>query len=410
MSIITRRTILSLAGLLVLLGAAAQARAADAPASPWDLTKLSQAPAVTWLDDKSPIRALLYVGEPFHGKPTHVFAYYATPGTLAGDPSKDKNLPAIVLLHGGGGSAFKNWAEMWAKRGYAAIAMDLSGEQPIEGKNTRARLPDGGPDQSDESKFGHMDEPVTENWSYHAVANAILAHSLIRSLPGVDAERTAVTGISWGGYLTCIVASVDHRFKAAVPVYGCGFLHENSYWKPGIMAKMPAAARDRWVKLYDPSSYLAECTTPIFFVNDTNDFAYPLDSYMKSFDLVKCEKNILLSTTMKHGHAEGWSPPEIAAFVDTHLNKAKPLPHVTALSVPDGGLIAEVATHTALKSAVMHYTTDTSPINKRTWHDVPSEVFQGKCTAKLPADYTLAFFTVTDERDLAVTSVVLIAK
>jgi len=29
-----------------------------------------------------------------------------------------------------------------------------------------------------------------------------------------------VTGISWGGYLTCIVAGIDDRLKAAVPVYG----------------------------------------------------------------------------------------------------------------------------------------------------------------------------------------------
>lgn len=31
-------------------------------------------------------------------------------------------------------------------------------------------------------------------------------------------------------YMTCIAAGLDNRFKAAVPVYGCGFLHENSVW------------------------------------------------------------------------------------------------------------------------------------------------------------------------------------
>ena len=94
-----------------------------------------------------------------------------------------------------------------------------------------------------------------------------------------------MTGISWGGYLTCIVAGVDNRFKAAVPVYGCGFLHENSAWLDRL-AKMTPDQRDRWIELWDPSRYLPAVSMPILFVNGTNDFAYPLDSYMKSFDAV----------------------------------------------------------------------------------------------------------------------------
>ena len=156
---------------------------------------------------KAPVRSMLYAGEPYEGKATHVFAYYATPGTLAGDTSRDKDLPAVVLVHGGGGTAFREWAELWVKRGYAAIAMDLAGNRPMEGKNPHepkigSDLSDGGPDQGDEEKFGNIDKAVTEQWSYHAVAAAIRAHSLIRSFPEVDPERTAVTGISWGGYLT----------------------------------------------------------------------------------------------------------------------------------------------------------------------------------------------------------------
>ena len=204
--------------------------------TPWDLAALSAAPPFNWADKTSEVRSLYYKSVPFHGKPTRVFAYYATPGTLAGDTSKDKELPGIVLVHGGGGQAFKEWAELWAKRGYAAIAMDLAGCGP-----DKNRLEDGGPDQSDKTKFGAIDLPVTEQWTYHAVANVILAHSLIRSFEEVDADRTALTGISWGGYLTCIVAGLDNRFQAAVPVYGCGFLHENSVWLDRLNNKMTAS-------------------------------------------------------------------------------------------------------------------------------------------------------------------------
>src|SRR5262249_55644912 len=45
--------------------------------------------------------------------------------------------------------------------------------------------------------------------------------SLLGRLPEVDPDRIGVTGISWGGYLTGLVAGLDDRLKAAVPVYGC---------------------------------------------------------------------------------------------------------------------------------------------------------------------------------------------
>ncbi|MDX1947417.1 MAG: alpha/beta fold hydrolase, partial [Pirellulaceae bacterium] len=315
------------AGLVL---AASSARGEKIPASPrlpetspWNLAELGEPPVVEWIDRAGPVRSLFYAGEPYGGKPTRVFAYYATPGTLAGDTKADQKLPAVVLIHGGGGTAFREWAELWAKRGYAAIAMDTAGYRPIEGKNAnqrenRTRLPDGGPDQGDGEKFGSIDKDPAEQWSNHAVAAAIRAHSLIRSFPEVDAERTAVTGISWGGYLTCIVAGVDTRFKAAVPVYGCGFLGDNSAWL-GQFAKMTPEQRERWLKLWDPSRYLPAVTMPILFVNGTNDFAYPLDSYQKSIDAVPGTKRVRVTVNMPHGHQAGWAPAEIGLFIDQHL-------------------------------------------------------------------------------------------
>jgi dienelactone hydrolase len=201
--------------------------------SPWDLKKLSEPPTFEWIDAKGPVQSLYYAGEKFRGHPTRVFAYYASPATLDPKAAQGKRYPAVVLLHGGGGTAFRDWAKLWAKRGYAAVAMDLAGHQPIEGKSpydvkNLSPLADGGPDQAEEGKFGSINKPPTEQWTFHAVSAALRAHSLIRSFPEVDADRTAVTGISWGGYLTLIVAGVDGRFKAAVPVYGCGHLEETA--------------------------------------------------------------------------------------------------------------------------------------------------------------------------------------
>ena len=130
-------------------------------------------------------------------------------------------------------------------------------------------------------------------------------------------ERTAVTGISWGGYLTCIVAGLDQRFKLAMPVYGCGFLHENSAWVAPQFDPMTPERRAKWISLWDPSRYIGAATMPVVFLNGTNDFAYPLDSYAKTCRLVRGTKHFSIQLQMPHGHIFDF--PEFFLFVDQYL-------------------------------------------------------------------------------------------
>ena len=136
---------------------------------PWDLDALkNDVPAMKWLRQDQPVHSLIYAGENYKGHPTEVFAFYASPITL-GEAKPGAKFPGVVLIHGGGGTAFADWAYLWAKRGYAAIAMDLAGARPprsgvrSEDRRTRAainpipksrtRLPNGGPDQGHPEKF-----------------------------------------------------------------------------------------------------------------------------------------------------------------------------------------------------------------------------------------------------------------
>ncbi|MDA0833426.1 MAG: alpha/beta fold hydrolase [Planctomycetota bacterium] len=381
--------------------------------TPWDLEALSIPPDFEWVDETSPVQSLFYAGEPYDGHPTRVFAYYATPGTLAGDTSNDGHLPAVVLVHGGGGTAFREWAELWAKRGYAAIAMDLAGHRPIEGKNAHQRenrtpLEEGGPNQGDDEKFGSIGKPPEEQWPYHAVASVLRAHSLIRSFPEVDANRTAVTGISWGGYLTCIVAGVDSRFKAAVPVYGCGFLGDNSAWVDRL-SKMTDDERNRWLELWDPSRYLPAVSMPILFVNGTNDFAYPLDSYKKSYDLVTGEKRLRITVKMPHGHPPGWAPEEIGLFVDQHLRDGISLTHIGPMAINDGRVQIVYQSDTKLTKAELHYTTGSEPVNMREWETIQVKWNEAAVVFDvLPETATAWFITVTDERGAIVSGEVIL--
>ena len=371
--------------------------------TPWDVKALSQAPEFKWIEKDKPLKSLSYRGLNYQGKPTSVFAYYASPTdfgkSTAKKPATTTKYPAVVLVHGGGGRAFEQWVQLWAKRGYVAIAMDLAGKG-AGGK----RLPDGGPDQGHPQKFSTIDEPKENQWSYHAVANVLLAHSLLRSFEGVDVDRIGVTGISWGGYLTCIVAGVDSRFRFAMPVYGCGYLRDNSVWKESEFGKMTKAQSDKWNKLWDPASYLASAKMPVMFLNGTNDFAYPMDSYAKSCALVKTEKNYSIQLNMKHGHIFDFK--EFFVFADQYLNQGTPMHVVGSPAVTNKRLSVEVESKTKLISARLHYTTEAHSNNRgRKWTSVNLQV-QGKRVQGQapPENATVWYVEVVDERGMVASS------
>lgn len=393
----------------VALGAMAPALARDVPViqradtlpptTPWDLEALSRPPEFEWSAGEE-VRSMFYKGQPYQGKPTRVFAYYATPGSIAGDPSLDRDLPGVVLVHGGGGTAFPHWAKLWASRGYAAIAMDLG----IRGPADEKFLADGGPSQKDSVKFA-TGQPAADQWTYHAVADVIRAHSLLLSFDEVDPERTALTGISWGGYLTCIVAGLDNRFKAAVPVYGCGFLHENSVWWKTLEAMAPED-RETWVRLWDPSMYVGSAKMPMLFANGGTDFAYPPDSHAKTYALVTAPKNLHFVPHLPHGH-KFHIPRALEVFINHHLKNGKPLPAIGPVEVGEKQLTAPVITATKLLKAELHYTMEDlrGDAKARKWVTEPAEIAEGSILSGLPpADATAWFLTLMDERDTTVSS------
>ena len=383
---------LALVGLS--LSSAAAAEPAARPDVPWNMAALEKAPPAEWGDPSGPVQEVYYEGEPLDGKPTRVFAYYAQPASGKGP------FPGMVLVHGGGGTAFAEWATLWANRGYAALAMDLAGCGPDQ-----KRLPDGGPGQGDDQKFAPFSDPeIGRMWTYHAVAAAIRGHSLLASRDEVDGQRTGVTGISWGGYLTSIIAGVDHRFKVAVPVYGCGFLHENSAWVD-ILNKMPADQRERWLGYFDSSRYLDRVQCPILFVNGTNDFAYPMDSHRKSFRLVPGRADLRMEVRMNHSHVHGWAPREIGLFVDSVLTGGAPLARLGPIKTTNGKASAEFQAVVPVVRGNLHYTTDTGKWQERQWQTVNAAIAGATVAAELPPDRPIAYYlSITDGREAMVST------
>lgn len=407
---VKRRFVLLLLVLLPLTGRAAEPANKLAPdavameqASPkWDLEALGKPPRFEPAKEPTAkeVEAIFFDGVPFQKKPTKVFAYYGLPKNV----KPREKVPGIVLVHGGGGTAFDRWVQLWNSRGYAAIAPDLCGCVPIGSYGKWQRHEAGGPPGW--GGFDQIDWPPEDQWTYQAVANILLAHSLLRSLPGVDAERIGVTGISWGGYLTCITSGVDHRFRFAVPVYGCGFLGDNSTWV-GTFEKMPAEKSARWLHWWDPSVYLKDSKMPMLWVTGTNDFAYPMDSLQKSYRLAQGPRTLCLRVRMPHGHgAAGENPAEIHAFAESILNGGVPLAHISRQGRNGEEVWATYQSKRPIVRAELNFTCQSGTWKERKWETAPAAVdsAQDKVTAKLPKGVTVYYLNLIDDRDLVVST------
>lgn len=400
-----------------------ESKAEKLPWSRWDMRRLEKPPKYRWLDSQSIVRSMLYRGEDYQGHPTEVFAYYASPETLTGEKAPESRLPGIVLLHGGGGTAFSEWVEKWARRGYAAIAMDLGGKRPATPvfdattgqvvqrfdhmREKRVRLESAGPWDDHAAKFQNINDDPTDDWQFHAVSAAIRAHSLLRSFPEVDPERTALTGISWGGYLTCLTASVDDRFKAAVPVYGCGYLHDGESVQRPMIDRLNDGQRDEWIRLHDPSSFLVACRVPMFFVNGTNDKHYPLKSYARSYKLVKGPLTLRIEAGMRHSHVHGWAPIEIGRFVDQHLLQAPALLELSKPVMQGDVVSATFPMQQKAVGATLQYTGDQGELVGRHWKRAKATLGNGKVSAKVPEDATIWCLAVTGSDGAMVTTEVM---
>lgn len=254
------------------------------------------------------IDAIFYDGSVYKGKKTKVFAYLGIPKNA----SLEKPVPAVVCVHGGWGKAEISWVKKWNDKGYAAIAMDLYGNGPVDGTNN--------PDD----RTGKLKHPYSgmfpwndygtaflsdyENAGmYHNVLNVINAHNLIRNHKLIDKEKTGITGISWGGITTTIVSGIDSRFKFAAPIYGCGFLYMcHTYFKN-------AFDKEETTKKWDPSNFAKKAKMPVLYVNGDSDPHFSVNSSSLTYEATP-DAYLSIRHNLVHGQPEGESIEQVYSF------------------------------------------------------------------------------------------------
>lgn len=330
------------------------------------------------------IKPLFFEGLAYQGKPTRVFAWLGLPAERTG------KVPGVVLVHGGGGTAFKEWVKKWNDQGFAALSIAVEGQtdERIQGAPPGAqwkRHATAGPARN--GIYGDSAEPLTDQWMYHAVADTVLANSLLRSVPEVDPSRVGLCGISWGGIITSTVVGIDARFAFGIPIYGCGALDSaaDNYVR---------ALRDNslYREVWEPVLRLPRARMPLLWLTGPRDAHFPLDVQQASYRTATGPRMVSIPFEMKHSHPAGWNPTDSYAFAKSVVETGRPWAREVSQEIRDGiaGVTFEVASAVSAAALISKHGT--------TWEISPAKLAssfgRATATAILPAGTTAFYFNL----------------
>ncbi len=306
-------------------------------------------------------------------------------------PMPEGGYPGIVLVHGGAGQVYPEWVRLWNEKGYVAIAIDVFGNE-LDASLNKKTNPEGGPTEGYSGSKNQTAEEWEDSWVYHCVADIILANDILRAREDVNPNQIGCTGISWGGVLTCIASGVDKRFGAFAPIYGAGYLYEDSFGAGGIFGgSAGSAGREAWISAYDPSAYLPYATKPMLFVSGIDDNCFDVVSRAKSIALVPGKVFASQRSDLEHGYY--WDQTyEVYAFMEHVLRGEDTAILVTDSGVREGKVYIEIENPGYVEQINFLYTTD-SGSDSHSWRfESMSLEVSGRVEIDLPEGTTAFAF------------------
>ena len=243
------------------------------------------------------------------------------PGVPTGKP-----LPLIVMPHGGPEARdsldFDIWAEFFATRGYLVLQPNFRGSSGYGRKYAQAGYGEWG---------GKMDDDITDG-----------VMQLIKS-GQVDKDRICIFGASFGGYAALYGgARTPELYKCVASFAGVADLnalvnwehatkgHEGRYHYAVHSIGDPTREGAR-LTAASPVTYAAAYKPPVLLIHGADDESVPVaQSRMMQAALSKAGKDVRLVVYPHEGHTD-WTPSdeqaaltEIAAFIESHIDPAKP--------------------------------------------------------------------------------------
>ena len=338
------------------------------------LSSLTDAPTI-FTDDHSNLLTQVSAGEvktvyydalDYQGSPTRVFAQIGIPASA----SPETPVPGVVLVHGGGGTAYSTWVNRWTQRGYAAISIAVEGQtnESATQEDIDSGLAIGnwrkhqaaGPARV--GAYGDSHLPIEEQWMYHAVADTILANSLLASLPEVNEAKVGLMGISWGGVIASTVMGLDSRFAFVIPTYGNGHKFDIPNYFGNALEN-----NTTYRQLWDPILWIENAEMPSLWLTWLQENNFSHDSQAETYHRVSGEYGVAIVPEMGHSHGAAWNRPESYDFADSVVNEQTPWCQQLELIEENGLVEVRFASTKDLDSAQLIYSTDSGWTGEMTW-------------------------------------------
>lgn len=332
--------------------------------------------------DKEGCKAL-YIRSDYDGEESYAFAYL-------GIPEDGKVIhPAVLLLHGGGGTAYVEWVNAWVDRGYVALAVDLEGHVPLEsGKITdypanlytssQYRTPHN-------TNLADDNVDIDKTWLYYATKTGIIANSFLHNLEGVDPYKIGVCGISWGGFITSIIGGYDDRFAFMIPIYCHIGISEASTPIAGYLMSHPL------FKIFDKTEALSLISTPTNLIVSNADIHGSLTAATELKDIMQnCSLSII--DRFPHSHADALYEIEPYNFANSVLANQEQISFIDLL---DEKVQVNIPDDYEVLSTTIYYTSDKVGYQAQ-WYKKEGTIEEGIVNTNLESDVAAYYVSIMD--------------
>jgi dipeptidyl aminopeptidase/acylaminoacyl peptidase len=194
---------------------------------------------------------------------------------LPQDASANNPAPLLLWVHGGPISSWNSWSWRWnpwlmAARGYAVLL----------------------PDPALSTGYGlHMIARGWDHWGGNPYTDVMAVTDAVLERPDIDAERTAMMGGSYGGYMANWIAGHTDRFQAIVSHAGLWALDQMfgttdgpPYWRRQFGD--PATHPERYLTS-SPHLHADKIVTPMLIIHGDRDYRVPIGEALRLWwDLV----------------------------------------------------------------------------------------------------------------------------
>lgn len=330
-------------------------------------------------------------------------------------PQQQGVYPALLILHGGGSKAedVYHLVEEYAHRGYVTFAFDMPGI--CNAKNTPNSL---GPWKSRPGGEGprfDIANGLQNSTLVDAEVAGIEAFNFVSSQKNVDAKNIGITGFSWGGYSTTMLAGLlGKRVKAAYSVFGCGYYEKGSFWTK-IIADLPETVRDPWLKYFDAGRRAPNIKAPYFLEATSNDTYFWPEAVENTLKAIHATKNHVWDPNFNHKQMP--AGPAMQQIYFDHYLKGIGQPFGTAKITREQTLTdssekitikVNMPSHITVSSVILYYSEPTQNWQTRVWVPLTAQGSGNSYTVSIPADMVKKgvdyYAYVTDDRTVAVAS------